>query len=162
MDKRHLAAAVLCISVLAAGCTKSNEQKMISVCTDVAKFTVVDPSTLVVNESSAKETIATKESLIRFYGLGRSGPLGPDQQRGLEINIEEISKVKEAYAQIDFTDKSASAIRAKAACWFMDRGQGFELGSISVGSKSYTGIDIMALFVKHKTPEYLDSTNKLK
>lgn len=162
MDKRHLAATIFCISALITGCSKSTEQKMISACTDIAKFSVVDPSSLTVNTSSAKETTATKENLIRFTELQSRRPLNTDQQRGLEISLQEISKIKEAYAEIDFTDKSAVAKRSKALCWFMDRGRGFELGSVSIGPKSYSGIDLMALFVEFKTPDFLDSTNKLK
>ena len=160
MNKFHVSMA-FAFSVLLAGCTKSTEDKMTAICTDIAKFSVSDPSLLVVNAGSSKVRQATEKSVTRFAVMRSNGKLDSDQQAALDIHLSEMHKMKEAYAEIDFTDKSAAARRANATCWFMDIGQGFELASASVGDKSYSGIDLTALFIEYDKPELLDSSNKI-
>jgi hypothetical protein len=158
----RVALLVMCFPILIAGCGKPVEEKMGAICIDVAKTSASDPSALIVNSVSAKPVQATKESLMRFSGLWSEGKLNYDQQRGLEIQMEDMTKIKEAYAEVDFTDRSGSARRGKAVCWFMDQGEGFKLGSVSVAGQRYTGIDLVALFVNYKRPEYLDSSNRVQ
>lgn len=155
-------AAVICSSFIITGCSKSPEEKMTAICTDVAKLSVSDPSALVVNSSSVISRQATEESLTRFSHLGAKDQLSVDQKAALEVYIREISKIQEAYAAIDFTDKSSVARRDSATCWFMDRGTGYQLGSVSVQGKSYSGIDLTSLFIDYKKPEYLGPLNQLQ
>lgn len=155
-------ATVIFSSLLITGCSKSSEEKMIAICTEVVKFSVSDPASLVVNSSSASPHPVTEQNLKRFYGLWGSDALTDDQQAALQIQIQEVSKLKEVYAEIDFTDKSAGSTRGRAVCWFMDRGMGYQLGSVSVQGKSYSGIDLTALFVDYKKPEYLGASNRLQ
>ncbi|MBH3412933.1 hypothetical protein [Pseudomonas putida] len=144
---------------LISGCGKSIEDKMVSACTDIAKMSVADPSSMVVNSGVANQNQPTERNLSRFAGLHSVGGLTADQKAALEIKIKEISKVKESFVEIDFTDKSSGAKREKAVCWFMNTGQGFELGSVSVAGETYSGISLVSLFVTHARPAHLNSSN---
>jgi hypothetical protein len=162
MRKLRIALVASCLPFFVAGCGKSVEEKMGAICEDVVKASVVDPSALVFNSVSAKPQEASKESLLRFSGLRSGGKLDADQQQALQNLMLDMSKVKEAFVQVDFTDKAGVARRDNAVCWFMDTGHGFELGSASVLGKRYVGIDIVALFVNRTQPEYLDDMNRVR
>jgi len=162
MRKLRTALVASCLPFFVAGCGKSVEEKMGAICEDVVKASVIDPSALVFNSVSAKPQEASKESLVRFLGLRNGGSLNADQQQGLQNLMSDMSKVKEALARVDFTDKTGVARRDNAVCWFMDTGHGFELGSASVLGKRYVGIDLIGLFVSHNQPEYLDDMNRVR
>lgn len=142
-----------------SGCGKSAEDKMIAACTGIAKMSVADPSSMVVNSATANQSQPTERSVSRFAGLYSNGELTVDQKAALDIKIKDVSKFKESYAEIDFTNKSSGSERYKAVCWFMDTGRGFELGSASVAGKSYSGIGLTSLLITNAKPPYLNSSN---
>lgn len=150
--------AALGLSLL-AGCGNSTEDKLVSVCTDIVKELVPDPQSMTVNSSSVISGQATELNLTRFAGLGSNGKLSGDQMAALDIAVKNISKVKESYANIDYTERSNGARRDKATCWFMDRGNGFELGSVSIDGKGYSGNRLTEFFVNHGRPSGLSSSN---
>jgi len=135
---------------------------MVSVCTDIAKMSVADPSSLVVNSGSVVQAIPTKESLLRFASLDFDGELTGASKDWYDIQVKELDKLKESYASIDYTDKSSLARRGQAICWFMDRGKGPVLGSVSVAGKSYSGTDLLMVFVSNSRPKYLSSSNAIE
>lgn len=158
--KRVMLVMAIGVGVL-SGC-KSPEDKMVSVCTDIAKMSVADPSSLVVNSGSVVQAIPTKESLLRFASLNFDGELTGASKDWYDIQVKELDKLKESYASIDYTDKSSSARRGQAICWFMDRGKGPVLGSVSVAGKSYSGTDLLMVFVSNPRPKYLSSSNAIE
>ncbi|MEB6589608.1 hypothetical protein MXM82_10745 [Pseudomonas asiatica] len=147
---------------LLAGCGSSVEDKMVSVCTDIVKMSVIDPGAMTINSSSVISANATEGNLTRFAGLRSGGELNGDQKAALDIQIKNISKINESYASIDYTDRSSGARRDKAICWFMDTGQGFELGSVSISGKGYSGISLLSLFVNHSRPDGLSQSNVIE
>ncbi|WP_447742378.1 hypothetical protein [Pseudomonas laurentiana] len=158
--KRVLFVMAMGVGVL-SGC-KSPEDKMVSICTDIAKMSVADPSSLVVNSGSVVEAVPTKESLFRFATLNSDGELSGARKVWYDLQVKELDKLKESYASIDYTDKSSVARRGQAICWFMDRGKGPVLGSVSVAGKSYSGIDLLSVFVSNSRPKYLNSSNEVE
>ncbi|WP_313327019.1 hypothetical protein [Pseudomonas qingdaonensis] len=157
MKRIMLAGSVCC--ALISGCGASVEEKMISVCTDIAKMSVADPASIVVNSVSSVQAHPTAENLLRFASIQSNGKLSVDQKAAFDVQVKELNKIKEVYAEVDFTDKTYGSRRDKATCWFMDRGLGFQLGSASVSGKGYSGISLMSLFVGHSRPHYLNSLN---
>ncbi|HDS0956480.1 hypothetical protein [Pseudomonas hunanensis] len=145
--------------MLLAGCGSSVEDKMVSVCTGIVKMSVADPGAMIVNSSSVVSAQATEGNLTRFAGLTSNGKLNDDQKAALEIRVKNISKIKESYSNVDYTDRSSGARRDKATCWFMDIGNGFELGSVTVAGKGYSGISLVSLFVTHGRPAGLSPSN---
>lgn len=158
--KRVMLVLAVGVGVL-SGC-KSPEDKMVSVCTDIAKMSVADPSSLVVNSGSVVQAVPTKESLFRFATLNSDGELTGARKDWYDIQVKELDKLKESYASIDYTDKSSLARRGQAICWFMDRGKGPVLGSVSVAGKSYSGTDLLMVFVSNPRPKYLSSSNAIE
>lgn len=145
--------------MLLAGCGSSVEDKMVSVCTDIVKMSVADPGAMIVNSSSVVSAQATEGNVTRFAGLNSKGKLNDDQKAALEIRVKNISKIKESYANVDYTDRSSGARREKATCWFMDIGSGFELGSVTAAGKGYSGISLISLLVVHGRPAGLSPSN---
>lgn len=158
--KRVMLVMAMGVGVL-SGC-KSPEDKMVSVCTDIAKMSVADPSSLVVNSGSVVQAVPTKESLLRFASLNFDGELTGASKDWYDIQVKELDKLKESYASIDYTDKSSLARRGQAICWFMDRGKGPVLGSVSVAGKSYSGTDLLMVFVSNSRPKYLSASNAIE
>lgn len=148
--------------IMLAGCGNSVEDKMVTICTDIVKMSVIDPGAMTINSRSVISAKATEGNLTRFAALSSNGKLNVDQKAALDIQIKNISKINESYANVDYTDRSNGARRDKAICWFMDTGKGFELGSVSVSGKGYSGISLVSLFVNHGRPDGLSQSNVIE
>ncbi|AUA70989.1 hypothetical protein ACF0C8_26320 [Pseudomonas aeruginosa] len=143
-----------------AGCSNSDDAKMISACESFIRKMAVDPAGISVNSSSVITAAPEERNLRRFAELkSRNGQLSVDQEAALQVDIRRRAKLQESYVSVDYTDhQSLGTSRDKAVCWYMNTGRGFELASVSALGRSISGFPLFAFFVEHGAPEHLSSS----
>ncbi|HGM5949898.1 TPA: hypothetical protein ACKP43_005510 [Pseudomonas aeruginosa] len=82
-----------------AGCSNSDDAKMISACESVIRKMAVDPAGISVNSSSVITAAPEERNLRRFAELkSRNGQLSVDQEAALQVDIRRRAKLQESYA----------------------------------------------------------------
>lgn len=150
----HYVLAMVFLMAL-AGC--SNENKRETVCLNLLKSVVSDPSALKVNSAKNIEAALSVDNLNQHVKQRYPDGAPEAVERLLEIRIEEILLHKDNFIQIDYTaSEMGGPVRGDALCrYFVWNDKKAELVSFTYNNTSYYQDKFIDIFLRYGKPEGL-------
>lgn len=154
--------AILIAGLILGGCDA--DSKLVGICTDIARDSTVDPSSLAINSS----TIVRKENRISDVVLTVKAKYGKNPPEEVESFVDRLyhseSMPPTAVVDIDFTANGSNGkVRRGITCSYQeDIAAKTFLVAVTVNGKIYDLDNIDSLFRVLKRPAGLDSLNFVK
>ncbi|KAE9642374.1 hypothetical protein EJA70_19235 [Pseudomonas sp. PB103] len=148
---------VLATTALVSGCT--GESKIESICTDIAKDSLVDPSSMVINglkvSRSEMKLSETYAAISKKYG----GNTPEVVTRHTDQLVNSTKLPEYVFVDIDYTANGGSGkVREMASCTYIEGAlPDIFLYAVTVGKNAFDASKLDELFARVKKPRALDS-----